>query len=69
MYELNDVITLKKIHPCGGTVWIVSRVGADVKLQCKTCGKYVNLTREELKKRVKSIQKANGGGELCPKNN
>ena len=69
MYELSDVITLKKTHPCGGTDWTVARVGADIKLQCKTCGKYVNLTREELKKRTKRIQKTNGGGEVCPKDN
>ena len=53
MYEINDVLTMKKPHPCGGKEWIVARVGADVKLRCQTCGKYVNLTRDELKKRVK----------------
>lgn len=54
MYELYSVITMKKPHPCGGREWTVVRVGADVKLQCVQCGKYVNLTREELKKRAKS---------------
>lgn len=53
MYELNSVITLKKTHPCGGKDWKIVRVGADVKLQCLTCGKYVNLSRDELRKRVK----------------
>lgn len=58
VYELNDVITMKKQHPCGGKAWKVARVGADVKLQCLTCGKYVNLTRDELKNRAKITQKA-----------
>ena len=53
MYELNTDVTLKKQHPCGGFIWKIVRVGADVKLQCVTCGKYINLTREELKKRIK----------------
>ena len=53
MYELDTVVTLKKQHPCGGWDWKIVRVGADVKLQCVTCGKYVNLTRDELKRRVK----------------
>ena len=56
MYELNQIIVLKKAHPCGGKEWKVVRLGADVKLQCKTCGKYVNLTHDEMKKRVKAIK-------------
>lgn len=50
--ELNETVTLKKAHPCGGNVWRIARIGADIKLQCTTCGKYVNLTRDELKKRT-----------------
>jgi hypothetical protein len=57
MYELNDVLTLKKSHPCGGLEWKIVRVGADIKLQCLTCGKYINLMREELKRRVKNVEK------------
>lgn len=55
MYGLNDVIMMKKQHPCGGKEWKIVRVGADVKLQCCACGKYINLTRDELKKRVKTV--------------
>ena len=54
MYALNDKIIMKKPHPCGGKEWEIARIGADVKLRCVTCGKYVNLTRDELKKREKS---------------
>ena len=54
MYSLNQVITMKKAHPCGGVEWEITRLGADVKLRCKTCGKYVNLTRDELRKREKT---------------
>ena len=55
MYQLNDLLILKKQHPCGGEMWEVVRVGADIKIRCATCGKYVNLTRDELKKRIKKI--------------
>ena len=58
--ETGSVVTLKKQHPCGGNVWTVVKTGADIKLQCTTCGKYVNLTRDELKKRVKNV-----GEKLC----
>lgn len=60
MYALNEVVTLKKTHPCGGNDWKIVRVGADIKLQCVTCGKYINLTREALKKRAKEISGAEG---------
>ena len=56
MYRLNERVTLKKAHPCGGTVWEIVRLGADVKLQCTTCGRFLNLTRDELKKREKPTQ-------------
>ena len=52
-YEVNDKIIMKKAHPCGGKEWEVARIGADVKIRCTTCGKHVNLTRDELKKRAK----------------
>ncbi len=58
MYALNDIILMKKPHPCGGKEWKIVRLGADVKLQCQTCGKYLNLMRDELKKRAKSIEKS-----------
>ena len=61
MYELKDVVTLKKPHPCGGFEWEIVRVGVDVKLRCKTCGRFVNVMRDELKKRAKGIKKQNGG--------
>jgi len=60
MYEINTTVTLKKQHPCGGVQWKIVRVGADVKLQCTTCGKYINLTRDELKKRVKGENPQHG---------
>jgi hypothetical protein len=47
---------MKKQHPCGGAEWKIVRVGADIKLQCVTCGKFINLTRDELKKRAKATR-------------
>ncbi|MBQ8684855.1 MAG: DUF951 domain-containing protein [Clostridia bacterium] len=58
MYEINDIVVMKKPHPCGGKAWTVARTGADIKLQCNGCGRFVNLTRDELKKRAKTVEKA-----------
>ena len=55
MYQVGDRLQLKKAHPCGGDVWEVVRTGADIKLRCATCGKFVNVMRDDLKKRVKSV--------------
>ena len=60
MYGVNEILTMKKPHPCGGKDWEIVRVGADIKLRCTTCGKFVNLTRDEIKKRVKTVKKEEG---------
>ena len=54
-YEINQTVTMKKAHPCGGNDWKIVRIGADVKLQCATCARFIILTRDELKKRTKAI--------------
>ena len=52
--HLNDHLRLRKQHPCGSYEWIVTRLGADIGLECKGCGRRVMLTRRELVKRLKT---------------
>lgn len=49
------VLRMKKNHPCGGSDWVVYRIGADIGLECGTCKHRVLLTRRELVKRIKTI--------------
>ena len=63
MYELGDKLQMKKPHPCGGNIWEVVRVGVEIKLRCQTCGKYQNLSRDDVKKRVKAVLKKDGNYE------
>ncbi|MBE7092787.1 MAG: DUF951 domain-containing protein [Clostridiales bacterium] len=60
MFEINlgDVIITKKNHPCGSNNWECVRTGADIKLKCLNCGRIIMLDREDLKKRIKNIIKA-----------
>lgn len=51
--EKGDVVRMRKEHPCGGTTWIVTRLGADIGLECLTCKRRIMLTRRELSKRMK----------------
>ncbi len=51
--KLNDIVRLKKAHPCGSLDWHVTRLGADIGLKCKGCGRYVLIGRSELTRRMK----------------
>ena len=53
--QLNDVVRMRKPHPCGSYEWTVTRLGADIGLVCKVCGRRVMLTRRELARRAKTI--------------
>jgi len=53
--QLDDRLRLRKPHPCGGYEWRVLRLGADIKIECLTCGRQVMLTRRELNRRVKAV--------------
>jgi hypothetical protein len=53
--RLGDIYRLRKPHPCGGTDWQVTRVGADIGLRCLTCDRRVMLARPEFERRVKRL--------------
>ena len=49
---LGDVVRLRRAHPCGGTEWLVDRLGADIGLRCQGCGRHVLLDRRLLEARL-----------------
>jgi hypothetical protein len=51
--KLGDVVCLRKKHPCGGDEWEVVRVGADIRIKCLKCQRYVLLERSTFERRVK----------------
>jgi hypothetical protein len=51
--EIGDVLRLKKPHPCGGYIWRITRLGADIRLECMNCGRRVILSRREVRNRLK----------------
>lgn len=53
--RMDDVVQLRKPHPCGGYTWRVVRIGADIGMKCDTCGRRVLLSRREFDKRVKKF--------------
>jgi len=53
--ELGDVVRLRKPHPCGGYEWNVVRLGADIGLECTSCGRRILLPRRDLARRLKEV--------------
>jgi len=61
--QMNDVLRLRKPHPCGNTDWVVVRLGADIGLKCLGCGRRLLLPRREVARRMKSyVNKAGPDG-------
>ncbi|HDN80871.1 MAG: DUF951 domain-containing protein [Chloroflexi bacterium] len=55
--HIDDVVRLRKPHPCGANQWLVFRVGADVGIKCMKCGRRVLLPRSVFEKRFKAFIK------------
>ena len=63
--NLNDILELKKEHPCGSKRWQVLRVGMDIKLRCLGCGHEVMLPRRNAEKNIKAVQRAEESFDEC----
>ncbi|MBC51846.1 MAG: hypothetical protein CL747_06915 [Chloroflexi bacterium] len=53
--KIGDVLRMKKPHPCGGSLWTITRLGADIGMNCRECGRYVLLARSQLARRLKQV--------------
>lgn len=56
-YEIGDIVTLKKVHPCGSREWEIMRVGADFRLKCTGCGRQIMVPRTMVEKNTKNLKK------------
>lgn len=53
--RVNDILEMKKQHPCGGKSFLVLRSGMDFKLRCTTCGREVMVPRVKAEKNIKKV--------------
>ena len=53
--RVNDVLKMKKAHPCGSQEWLVLRSGMDFKLRCMGCGHEVMLPRGKAEKNIRQV--------------
>jgi hypothetical protein len=55
-FSLNDVVEMKKQHPCGTNQWKIVRVGADIRIKCQGCNHSVLLPRKAFELKMKKIK-------------
>ncbi len=48
---IDDVLRLRKAHPCGSHEWRVVRLGADIGLVCGGCGHRILMDRLDVERR------------------
>ena len=56
-YGLNDIVEMKKPHPCvnKSKVFQIIRLGADIKIKCQGCGAVIMFPRHEFDKKLKKV--------------
>lgn len=61
--DIGDRVRLKKSHPCGENDWEVTKLGMDIGLSCRGCGRKVRLLRAEFDRRFRSYVHRAGGDD------
>ena len=56
--RVQDILVMKKAHPCGDKRWEVMRTGMDFRLRCLGCGHEVMLPRRNAEKNIRAVQRA-----------
>lgn len=54
-YDVNDIVEMKKGHPCGSNEWKIIRIGADVKIKCVNCGRIIMMPKMKFDKGLKKV--------------
>lgn len=55
-FQVDDILEMKKPHPCGTNKMRVVRVGSDVRVLCVGCGRDMTLPREKLEKAIRKVE-------------
>lgn len=54
-YAINDIVEMKKPHPCGINRWKIIRMGMDIRIKCEGCSHSVLIPRREFSRKMKKI--------------
>ena len=53
--RVNDILEMKKQHPCGSKEFTVLRSGMDFRLKCVGCGREFLIPRSKAEKNIKKV--------------
>ncbi|MBM7541350.1 DUF951 domain-containing protein [Amphibacillus cookii] len=54
-YQLNDIVEMKKPHPCGENRWKIIRMGMDIRIKCQGCEHSVLVPRKKFETKLKRV--------------
>jgi hypothetical protein len=63
---MNDIVRLRKVHPCGSYEWRIVRLGADIGLKCLQCERHILLPRSTFERRLKAFVSRGSGTPFAP---
>lgn len=55
-FAVNDILHMKKKHPCGAETFRVLRVGSDLRIVCCGCGRDLTLPRDKVERMIKKVE-------------
>ncbi|AXI11036.1 DUF951 domain-containing protein [Oceanobacillus zhaokaii] len=55
VFGLNDIVQMKKPHPCGENRWKIIRMGMDIRIKCQGCDHSVMIPRRDFGKKMKKV--------------
>lgn len=66
VFQLGDVVQMKKPHPCGANEMEIIRMGMDIRIKCVKCKHSILLPRAKFEKSMKKVLRSTaeaGGAE------
>lgn len=54
-FQLNDIVEMKKPHPCGTNRWKIIRLGMDIRIKCMKCEHSVLMPRVQFERKLKKV--------------
>jgi len=54
-FSVGDSLEMKKNHPCGSRLFDVKRVGSDIRVVCRGCGRDMTIPRIKLEKGIRRV--------------
>lgn len=55
VYQLGDVVEMKKQHPCGTNRMKIIRMGMDIRIKCDGCAHSILMPRSQFDKNMRKV--------------